>query len=154
MHFQQSKQFDFPRGMAKGWKEAEGGGAIAKCKCDGLRLEFRTQTWTRNVAPRNVAPPHCTTSGQPRPGQARPLTIQFPVSTTHVVCSFEGFSSRRKLHAQRVYRFLSGQIAFRYDSHAPWLRPFQVSNSPAARCATTRVHCSSMPAHHDDDQTM
>lgn len=66
--------------------------------------------------------------------------------------------SRCKLHAQRVYRFQflvsfrSGQIAFRYDSHAPLLRPFQVSNrSPGAFTVSTRIPNTKMEFTELDD---
>lgn len=120
------------------WQGVERG----KCKCDGLKLEFRTQTWARHVAPS-----HCTTPGQARPEQVRPGLSQFifqcPLPTWFVLlrASAHGANCMPNEFIDSCFSFHSGQIAFRYDSHAPLLRPFQVGNSPGARCATTRVHC-------------
>lgn len=125
-----------------------------KCKCQGLKLEFRTRaqtwTWTRTwTSPIPHPHPH------PLPhSHSHPQSFHLP--RTFVLLSTS--RSRCKLHAQRVYRFQllvsfrSGQIAFRYDGHAPLLRPFQVSNrSSAAFTVSTRIPNAKMEFTELDD---
>lgn len=118
---------------------------------------WRLETWISDSVMDTSRRAVALYRAQARAGLSQFVSMfQCPLPTWFVLlrASAHGANCTPNEFIDSCFSFHSGQIAFRYDSHAPLLRPFQVSNSPAAYTASMPAWRRRRPDHVDENNLL